>query len=115
MSMNQDRITRKLRRVRRKIQGSKDAPRLSVFRSSNHIYAQLIDDEKKETILAVSEKKLGKIEGKKLDRSKELGLLLAKEALGKKIKKVIFDRGKYAYKGRVKALAEGAREGGLNF
>jgi len=113
--MNQDRILRKTRRVRRKIFGTKDAPRLSVFRSNKYIYAQLIDDEKKETILAVSEKKLGKASGPKFDRSKELGVLLAKEALGKKIKKVIFDRGRYIYKGRVRALAEGAREGGLNF
>ncbi|MEX2007242.1 MAG: 50S ribosomal protein L18 [Candidatus Levyibacteriota bacterium] len=113
--MNQDRILRKTRRVRRKIFGTKDAPRLSVFRSNKYMYTQLIDDENRETILAISEKKLGKTEGKKFDRSKELGLLLAKEALGKKIKKVIFDRGRYIYKGRIRALAEGAREGGLNF
>ncbi|MEX2013207.1 MAG: 50S ribosomal protein L18 [Candidatus Levyibacteriota bacterium] len=113
--MNQDRILRKTRRVRRKLFGTKEAPRLSVFRSNKYIYAQLIDDEKKETILAVSEKKLGKTTGPKFDRSKELGVLLAKEALSKKIKRVIFDRGRYIYKGRVRALAEGAREGGLNF
>ncbi len=113
--MNQDRILRKTRRVRRKLFGTKDTPRLSVFRSNKYIYAQLIDDEKKETILAVSERKLGQKQGPKFDRSKELGIFLAKEALGKKIKKVIFDRGRYVYKGRVRALAEGAREGGLNF
>lgn len=102
-------------RTRSKIQGTKERPRLSVFRSNKYIFAQLIDDEKRSTILAISEKKLGTTAGTKFDRSKELGLLIAKEALGKKIKKVIFDKGSYAYKGRVKALAQGAREGGLSF
>lgn len=113
--MNQDRILRKTRRVRRKIQGSKDMPRLSVFRSNKYMYAQLIDDEKQQTILGISEEKLEKAEGAKLEKSKQLGLLLAKQAISKKIKKVVFDRGRYIYKGRVKAFAEGAREGGLTF
>lgn len=113
--MISNRILRKTRRVRRKIQGSKDMPRLSVFRSNKYIYAQLIDDEKQETILGVSEKKLEKTEGTKFEKSRKLGILVAKAALSKKIKKVVFDRGRYIYKGRVKALAEGAREGGLTF
>lgn len=113
--MNQDRILRKTRRVRRKILGTKDMPRLSVFRSNKYMYAQLIDDEKQETILGVTEKNLEIQTGKKFDKSKELGMLVAKKALAKKIKKVVFDRGRYIYKGRVKALAEGAREGGLTF
>ncbi len=113
--MNQDRILRKTRRGRRKKQGTKNMPRLSVFRSNKYMYAQLIDDESQKTILGISENKLGESKGTKFDKSKELGLLVAKEALSKKIKKVVFDRGRYIYKGRVKALAEGAREGGLIF
>ncbi len=113
--MNQDRILRKTRRVRRKILGTKDMPRLSVFRSNKFIYAQIIDDDKKQTILGISEKHLESAVGKKLDRAKALGVLVAKEALSKKIKKVVFDRGRYIYKGRVRALAQGAREGGLVF
>lgn len=106
---------KRVTRVRSKIQGTKERPRLSVFRSNKYMYAQLIDDSSQRTILGVSEKKLGKVEGAKFEKSKQLGLLLAKEALSKKIKKVVFDRGSYVYKGRVKALAEGAREGGLVF
>ncbi len=113
--MNQDRILRKTRRVRRKITGTKEMPRLSVFRSNKYMYAQLIDDESQKTILGISEAKLEQTEGAKFDKSKQLGILLAKEALSKKIKKVVFDRGRYVYKGRVRALAEGCREGGLVF
>ncbi len=113
--MNQDRILRKTRRVRRKILGTKEMPRLSVFRSNKFIYAQVIDDDKKETILGVSEKNLENVVGKKLDRAKALGILVAKKAIDKKISKVVFDRGRYIYKGRIKALAQGAREGGLVF
>jgi len=109
-------------RVRAKISGSLDRPRLSVFRSGKHIYAQLIDDDKKVTLLALSDKglKAKKIEGDKKLTGKvasafNLGKALAGKAAEKKIKKVIFDRGKYAYHGRVKALADGAREGGLEF
>ncbi len=103
------------RRVRRKIIGTKEMPRLSVFRSNKYMYAQLIDDESQKTIMAVTEKKLEKETAPKFERSKQLGILLAKQAIDKKIKKVVFDRGSYIYKGRVRALAEGAREGGLIF
>ena len=112
-----NRIDRKLKRkirVRSKIIGTKDRPRLSVFRSNKFIYAQLIDDEKGKTILGVSEKHLGKIKDmKKIEKAKALGLLVAKKALSKKIEQVVFDRGSYSYHGRVSLVAQGAREGGL--
>ena len=114
-----NKIKQKLRRqirVRSKITGREDRPRLSVFRSNKYIYAQLIDDEKGKTILGVSEKNLDNIKGiKKIERAKALGLFLAKKAMDKKIKNVIFDRGSYAYHGRLRLLAEAAREGGLKF
>ncbi len=109
---------RKLR-TRSKIMGTEKRPRLSVFRSNQYIYAQIIDDEKQKTILGVSDKMLLKEEKNgnesKINRAKKVGVLLAKKALAKKIKKIVFDRGSYAYYGRIKALAEGAREGGLVF
>ncbi len=108
-------IKRKIR-VRSKVKGTSARPRLSVYRSNKFIYAQLINDEKAETVLGVSEKNLGKdIKGKKSYKAKELGLLLAKLAVSKKIKTVVFDRGSYAYHGRIKQIAQGAREGGLKF
>src|SRR3989344_2540839 len=113
--MKKTKEQRRKLRVRSKIQGTKNMPRLSVFRSNNYIYAQLIDDEKKETILGMSEQHLEKKSGSKLARSKQLGLLLSKKAIEKKIKKVVFDRGSYIYHGRIKALAQAAREGGLEF
>jgi large subunit ribosomal protein L18 len=123
------RIRRHLR-VRAKIFGTNQRPRLSVFRSAKHIYTQLIDDKKGETMLSASDLELkpvlSKVEGKKArpERSrraqkqeiaKEVGKLLAKKAKVKKITEVVFDRGGYKYHGRIKALAEGAREGGLKF
>ena len=116
---------RRHKRVRIKIFGTKEKPRLCVFRSTKHIYVQIIDDEKGKTLIAASDLELkkskkGKITGihkvgAKVDKAKEVGKLIAKKALEKKIEKVIFDRGGYQYHGRVKALAEGAREGGLKF
>jgi len=112
---NTSKETRQIR-VRAKTKGTKDKPRLSVFRSNHYIYAQIIDDGKGETIVGVSEKELSQKEKvKKTDKSKELGRLIAKKALTKKIKEIVFDRGSYKYHGRVKAVAEGAREGGLKF
>lgn len=103
-------------RVRAKVKGSSQKPRLSVFRSNKLIYAQIIDDNKGQTILGMSEKALAlKEKANKTERSKQLGLSLAKKAITKKIKEVVFDRGSYKYHGRVKAVAEGAREGGLKF
>ncbi len=102
-------------RIRAKIKGTKERPRLNVFRSLNHIYLQLIDDEKGITIIAANDNELKVKKGKKSDKAKEVGKLLAQKALEKKIKKVVFDRAGYKYLGRVKAVAEGAREGGLEF
>lgn len=101
-------------RVRAKIFGTKTKPRLCVFRSLKHCYAQLIDDDKGETLVATSDLELKKKAAKK-EIAKEVGKLLAKKALAKKIKQAVFDRGGYKYHGRIKALAEGAREGGLKF
>lgn len=108
---------RKIRhkRIRAKIKGTKSRPRLFVFRSAKHIYCQLIDDEKGRTILAASDFELKKGKRKKVEIAKEVGKLIAKKAKKLKIEKVVFDRGGYKYHGRVKALAEGAREGGLKF
>jgi len=103
------------KRVRAKIFGTGTRPRLSVFRSNKYIYAQIINDEKNETLASVYEKELGKTEGNKTVSAQALGELLAKKSIEKKIKSVIFDRGSYKYHGRVKALAEGARKGGLIF
>lgn len=101
-------------RVRAVISGTAERPRLSVFRANRHIYGQLIDDHSGKTLVAASSLKL-KAKGKKSDIAKEVGKALAALALAKKIKRVKFDRGGFAYHGRVKALAEGAREGGLEF
>ncbi len=100
-------------RIRAKIVGTKDRPRLSVFKSGKHIYAQLVDDDHGKILVAISDIKMKK--GKKVDHSMEVGKLIAKEALAKKIESVVFDRGGFVYHGRVKAVADGAREGGLKF
>ena len=116
MLRNKTQEQKRQSRVRAKILGTKDRPRLSVFKSNKYVSAQIINDEKGETIVGISEKEL-KIKEKlnKTDRAKQLGLAIAKKASDKKIKSVIFDRGSYLYHGRVKAIAEGAREGGLKF
>lgn len=108
---------RREKRVRQKVQGTKECPRLSVFRSNASIYAQLIDDEEGMTLIGVTDRMLEKQEEKKgkTNQARAIGMLLAKKAAEKNITKVVFDRGSYAYHGRVKALAEGAREGGLLF
>jgi large subunit ribosomal protein L18 len=104
------------KRIRAKIVGTIDMPRLYVFRSNKYIYAQLIIDESVggKTLVVVSDKEIKK-NGKKIDKAKEVGRFIAKEALAQKIKKIVFDKGGYKYHGRIKAVAEGAREGGLNF
>jgi large subunit ribosomal protein L18 len=108
---------RRHKRIRTEIQGTKDCPRLCVFRSLKHIYLQLIDDEKRKTIVFTSDLELKKIKGKmiKKDKAKEVGKLVAQKAKEKKITKIVFDRGGYKFHGRVKAVADGAREGGLKF
>ncbi len=109
--VNLDKKLRKKRRIGSKIKGSADRPRISVFRSNRYIYAQAIDDEKRVTIVASSSQKKKKT--KKVDQAKQVGLELAKKLLEKNIKKAVFDRNVYVYKGRVKAVAEGLREGGI--
>jgi large subunit ribosomal protein L18 len=119
------------KRIRAKILGTATRPRLCVFRSGKHIYAQLVDDEKGKVLFSASDLKIknrapakskGKDEDKtsvvgqaKVGRAKEVGKLIAEKAKSSKIEKIVFDRGGYGYHGRVKAVAEGAREGGLKF
>ena len=112
---NQARLHRHLR-VRGKISGTGECPRLNVFRSLNHICAQIIDDVKGVTLVAASstEKDFGMAGGNK-EAARKVGELVAKRALEKGIENVVFDRGGYIYHGRVEQLAEGAREGGLKF
>jgi len=144
MDKKQGKRYRRHKRVRAKIFGMANRPRLCVFRSNKHIYAQLIDDEKGKTLTEASDLELKKsvshrskvlveeVKGSKQKEQKtkeeaknplsgkaanayEVGRLIAKKSLEKKIEKVVFDRGGYKYHGRVKALAEGAREEGLKF
>lgn len=100
-------------RIRKVVKGTSSRPRLVVFRSLNGIYAQLIDDDARKTIFGVSSLKIKK--GTKTEKAKEVGIETAKLATEKGIKEVVFDRGGYRYHGRVKAVADGAREGGLKF
>jgi large subunit ribosomal protein L18 len=115
-SANDSRHRRHLR-VRKKIEGTPERPRLVVFRSSKHMYAQLVDDQRGVTIAGVADTSEGmQVEGKgKVARSFALGRLIASKAKEKGIAKVVFDRGGYQYHGRVKAVADGARKGGLEF
>ena len=103
-------------RVRKNISGTAERPRLNVYRSLNHIYAQIIDDTKGTTLVSASslDKEFEGLGGNK-EAAKKVGLLVAKKALEKGIEEVVFDRGGYIYHGRVQELAEGAREGGLKF
>jgi len=107
-----NRIKRKIR-TRGKIFGTLERPRLSVFRSSKHIYAQVIDDVSGSTIASISDVKSKKASGPKSEIAFNVGKELAKAVKGKKIEKVIFDRNGYKYHGRVKKLVEGVREGGI--
>lgn len=102
-------------RTRRKIRLVSDRPRLSVFRSNKHLYAQVIDDKKGETLSSVSDKQLEKHTGSKTELAHKLGLLLAKKSKDMKITKVVFDKGRFSYHGQIKSFADGAREGGLEF
>ncbi|HEY7539255.1 MAG TPA: 50S ribosomal protein L18 [Methylomirabilota bacterium] len=106
---------RRHRRIRGKIAGTADRPRLAVFRSNAGISAQLIDDQAGKTLAAASWQGLGKLKGSKTDQAKEVGKLLAANAKKAGVETCVFDRGGYLYHGRVQALAEGAREGGLTF
>lgn len=107
---------RRHKRVRGKINGTAECPRLNVFRSSQHIYAQIIDDVKGVTLAAASSTEKGfDGYGGNVEAAKKVGLMIAEKAKAAGITDVVFDRGGYVYHGRVAALAEGAREGGLNF
>ena len=104
------------RRIRRKLRGTAERPRLAVFRSVMHIYAQVIDDAEGKTLASASSVDKGaKIKGGNLAAAKTIGTLVAERAREKGIKEVVFDRGGYLYHGRVKALAEAARAAGLEF
>ncbi len=104
------------KRVRAKIFGTALCPRFSVYRSNKHIFLQLIDDEKGKTLISISDTSLtSKKKMTKSDEAMEAGKALAKKAIAAGIKKIVFDRGGYVYKGRIQKIAEGAREGGLTF
>lgn len=113
MARNQQTIMRRQKRVRARVHESA-RPRLSVFRSNKHIYAQIIDDAKGKTVAQASDVEL-KTKDSKAVKAKAVGALVAKKAKQAKVTKVVFDRGSYKYHGRVKALADGARGGGLQF
>lgn len=103
-------------RIRERLRGSEERPRLAVFRSLKHIYVQVIDDRRGHTVAAASSsEKKGAGNGGNVAGAKQVGKLIAERAQAKGVKKVVFDRGGYLYHGRVKALAEAAREGGLEF
>lgn len=106
---------RRHERIRNKINGTADCPRLNVFRSNAHIHAQIIDDEKGVTLVSCSSVELKLANGGNVEAAKTVGAKIAERAKEKGIESVCFDRGGYIYHGRVKALAEAAREAGLNF
>ncbi|MDP3273707.1 MAG: 50S ribosomal protein L18 [Deltaproteobacteria bacterium] len=115
----EERYERRVRRTRAKLHGTPERPRLSVFRSAQHIYAQVIDDEAGTTLATsstLSKEMLGSIaESNKTDAAKKIGEAIAKVCLDKGIKKVVFDRGGFQYHGRISALADAARAAGLEF
>ena len=115
VSTPQARRLRRRHRVRAKVRGSAERPRLAVFRSNRGVSAQLIDDDRGHTVVAVAwtEAELRKLA--RMDQARKAGEVLAKRAVDAGIQSIVFDRGGYRYHGRVKALAEGAREGGLTF
>lgn len=116
MKINRKKLKKRRQiRIRAKIKGTKDRPRLAVFRSQKHIYAQLIDDEEGRVLVSASDLNLKLKDKKKSDLAKEVGNSLAQKAIAKGIKKIVFDRRGYKYHGRIKSLAEASKEGGLNF
>lgn len=110
-----DQQLKRLKRIRNKIKTNLGVPRLSVYRSNTHVWAQVIDDKHGKTLVSSSTKTLKLTAGTKSEKAAELGKTIAKLSLEKNIIKVRFDRGLYRYHGRVKALAEAARSGGLDF
>ena len=120
LKREKQRKIRKITRVRKNIFGTRDKPRLTVFRSLNHIYAQVIDDSQGKTLASASTLSKGIVDAikgakSKTEKSKLIGKLIAEKAADLKIKTVVFDRGGTAYHGRVKAVADAAREAGLKF
>jgi large subunit ribosomal protein L18 len=116
MATNKDLRRSKIKKsIRGKVTGTTEKPRLSIFRSNDDVYAQLIDDSKGHTVLSFSTKLVKNETGTKIDLSKLAGKMLAEKAVQNGISSIVFDRNGYLYHGRVKALAEGAREGGLKF
>ncbi len=120
MFNKEDRQKKRVRRhlrVRKKVSGTSERPRLSVYRSEKNIYAQIIDDVAGKTLISASslDKEFGEALGSNKEAAKKVGELVAKKALDKGIKVVVFDRGGYIYHGRIQELAEGAREAGLEF
>lgn len=117
MAFNKGKRRKKIQqRIRKNVKGTANRPRLSVYRSNNEIYCQLIDDVQGVTLAAASTKSQGaNYNGNKVEQAKEVGKAIAGAAKGASIETVVFDRGGYLYHGRVKALAEGAREAGLQF
>ena len=102
-------------RIRRKVRGTTERPRLAIFRSVAHIYAQVIDDQRGETLASASTLSLKLKTGGNVAAAKEIGKAVAEKALEKGVRKVVFDRGGYLYHGRIKALADAARQAGLEF
>mgnify|MGYP003335704315 CR=1 FL=1 len=102
-------------RIRKKISGTSSMPRIAVFRSNSEIYVQAIDDTAAHTLAAASSHHMKSLSGTKTEKAKQVGAAIAKQLIDKGINTVVFDRGGYLYHGRVKSLAEGAREGGLKF
>ncbi len=116
MSIKAKKRIRRHKKIRMTLHGTQDRPRLFVFRSNQHIYVQLVDDDKNKILMSASDKELSsKKEIKKLDVAKKVGELIAKKAKEAKIESIIFDRGGNVFHGRIKSLADGAREGGLKF
>jgi len=116
MMSKKDKRYRRHKRIRDKISGKAQRPRLCVFRSNQHIYAQLVDDEKGKTLVMISDLSIKtKTKKSNAEKAKEVGKIIAQKAKELKIETVIFDRAGYKYHGQVKSLAEGAREGGLKF
>jgi large subunit ribosomal protein L18 len=113
-SKNQARL-RVHERIRKTLRGSSERPRLNVFRSLKHIYAQVIDDGQGRTLVAASSAEKGRSGGGNIAGARQVGKLVAERALAKGLTQVVFDRGGYKYHGRVKALADAAREAGLKF
>ncbi len=118
--MATSKIDKRIRRkysIRRNLKGTAERPRLTVFRSNKHIHVQIIDDTKGHTLVSASSIELGDENKKitKIDQAKKVGTLIAKKAIEKGIETIVFDRNGYLYFGRIKALADGAREGGLKF